>query len=134
MYWLPAALGYSLAIGASGVTIKLALRTIEWPIILLSVTVSFVVLSIFFMRDVHVPPKPGLWLVYVALSGALAAGAFPLFNVALKAGDASQVVPVSATYPVVTLVLAALFLTESLTTLRVAGVGLIVGGIVLVSR
>lgn len=52
---------------------------------------------------------------------------------ALKEAGASQVTPVTASYPLVAVTLAILFLGEQLTLLKVLGAVLIVVGIVLVS-
>ena len=59
-------------------------------------------------------------------------GQLALFK-ALKFGEASRVVPIAASYPLVTVILAALFLGEKLTVPKVAGVLCIVVGIGLVS-
>jgi len=52
---------------------------------------------------------------------------------ALKEAEASQVTPITATYPLVAVTLAILFLGERLTLLKVLGAAFIVVGIVLVS-
>ena len=50
---------------------------------------------------------------------------------ALKAGEASVVVSIAATYPLVALVVSVLFLGESLTLQKAAGAALVVGGVIL---
>ncbi len=59
-------------------------------------------------------------------------GQLALFK-ALKFGEASRVVPIAACYPLVTVILAALFLGERLTVPKCAGVLCIVVGIGLIS-
>src|SRR3989304_6691107 len=51
-----------------------------------------------------------------------------VFYTALKSGEASVVVPVAATYPLVALVISILFLGEAITWQKVAGIGLVVSG------
>ncbi len=53
---------------------------------------------------------------------------------AMKTSDASSTVAMTAAYPVVTLLLAVLFLNEPITATRVAGVGLVAAGAVLLGR
>jgi transporter family protein len=134
--WLPAALGYSVAIGVMGVAMKLAFRSVEWPLLLMSITAGYVILSVAFIATgaVHIPPKLGSWVVYVVLAGVLGSVAFPMLNIAIRSGPASQVIPLTAVYPLITVGLAVLFLSESVTLLRLVGVVMIVGGGVLVSR
>lgn len=75
----------------------------------------------------------GRSLLYILLSSLLG-GVFGLLTYfhALKAGDAAVVVPITAGYPLVTALLAAVFLQEPITLARVLGAALIVTGIYLV--
>ncbi len=74
---------------------------------------------------------PLAWLVAgVVVNPVL--GQFALYK-ALKFGEASRVVPIAASYPLVTVILAALFLGEKLTAPNVAGVLCIVAGIGLIT-
>ena len=68
-----------------------------------------------------------------ALSGFLAGllGMWTYFA-ALKLGATSKVVPIAATYPLVTAVLSIIILKEGVTVLRIAGTVLIIVGIWLV--
>ena len=54
------------------------------------------------------------------------------YYVALKSGEASQVVPVAAAYPLVTFVCSLIFLGESLSLAKGIGTLLVVLGIVLI--
>ncbi len=70
--------------------------------------------------------------LYVMTGGVLAGFAGQVaFYTALKGGDASVVVPVAATYPLVALIVSILFLGEALTVQKLAGILLVVGGITL---
>jgi transporter family protein len=53
------------------------------------------------------------------------------FYSALKSGEASVVVPLAATYPLVALIISVIFLGEAFTLQKLAGISLIVGGVVL---
>jgi len=131
--WVLPTLLYVLLLGASGVTTKLALRTISWqqvvfwlPIVYASAVVVLAATGSRFPVGVG-----SFWALVTALC---AAGALILFFYALTKGDAATVVPVSSAYPVVTLVGARLFLAEPITATRGAGTLLVIGGVVLLSR
>ena len=132
--WILPTLAYILLIGAAGVTAKLALRTISWQQLVLWVPLVYLVFAIAFVvfGGARLPlGGGGAWAVATAFCAA--AGLILLF-VALTRGEASKVVPATAAYPAVTLVGSALFLSESITVVRVAGTVLVVAGVVLLSR
>lgn len=60
-------------------------------------------------------------------------GSLILFFVALGLGEASKVVPVTAAYPAATVLLAALFLDETISPVRVAGILLVIIGVVILA-
>ncbi len=66
--------------------------------------------------------------VLMAMSGVFA------YLKAMSAEEASKIVPLSSTYPVLTLILSVLFLGESFTLTKLIGTLLVVGGVYLVSR
>ncbi len=74
---------------------------------------------------------PVTWVIAGSLSSQIF-GQFMYYR-ALKVAPASQVVPVTATYPLVTVALAILLLGEKLTGAKLLGVVCIVVGIILVS-
>ena len=71
-------------------------------------------------------------VLFVA-AGGLVAGLFGqlAFYSALKSGEASVVVPVAATYPLVALIVSVVFLGEAFTIQKLAGIALVVGGVAL---
>jgi len=75
----------------------------------------------------------GRTILFFGLSGICggAAGLWTYYH-ALRLGGASLVVPITATYPLITVLLSWLILQESLTVSRVVGTGLIVLGVWLV--
>lgn len=70
--------------------------------------------------------------LFVGAGGLVAGllGQFAFYS-ALKWGEASVVVPIAATYPLVALIVSVLFLGEALTIQKVIGIGLVVGGVAL---
>ena len=72
-------------------------------------------------------------LFWAAASAALAIGALILLYIALNTGEASKVVPISAAYPAVTLVLAAIFLSEAITFARAGGMLLVIAGVIVLT-
>jgi bacterial/archaeal transporter family protein len=68
------------------------------------------------------------------LSGVASALAAFFFYMAVSKGEASRVVAITATYPIVTLILAFIFLDEQMTIQKSAGVLITIMGVLLLSR
>ncbi len=69
-------------------------------------------------------------MVFVMLGGFLASVVGQLFFYhALKTGEASRVVPLGATYPLVAFVLGVLILGEKVTVAKTAGIALVLSGV-----
>jgi transporter family protein len=132
--WIPPTIGYILILGASGVTAKLALRTITWEQLVLWVPVAYVVFSIGLVAVKGTSFPLGVGGGWAATTAVGASSALILFFYALTKGDASQVAPATSAYPVVTVIGSALFLSEKITLVRGVGTGLVVAGVVLLSR
>jgi transporter family protein len=82
-------------------------------------------------KEISVAPRSALLFLlgsafFGAVTGQLA------YYAAIRYDEASRVVPVSAAYPLITMVLAVLLLREGLTFSKVAGAVLVVAGIVLI--
>lgn len=106
---------------------------------LLGVFIRTIPIALFAMLGVLVMGRLGE-VASVDLKSALFVGAGGLvagllgqfaFYSALKWGEASVVVPVAATYPLVALLVSVLFLGEAFTMQKLAGIALVVGGVVL---
>ncbi len=71
----------------------------------------------------------------LAMSGLVAGvlGMFTYFSL-LKTGAASKIVPLTAAYPLVTALLAFLFLGEKLSLMRLLGILLTVAGLIILER
>ena len=134
--WFLGALGYVLAVGLVGITTKLSLRYVSWPVLLFSSTLSYLILTtaVGIKRGFAIPSIAASWLAPVLITGILISVSFVFFMLALEDGEVSQVVPITATYPLVTALVASVFLSESLEPTRVAGIVLIVVGAILVAR
>jgi len=129
---LPAGL-YILFLGVSGVTTKLALRTISWEQLVLWVPIVYICICTVLLAT-GTRFALGAGGAWAALTAVCVAAALVLFFIALTHGDAATVVPVTSVYPVITLIGAALFLSEKITLVRGLGTALVVAGVVLLSR
>jgi drug/metabolite transporter (DMT)-like permease len=132
--WLIPALGFVLSTGMLGVTIKLALRDVEWPVLLLWTGIVYCVLAVVALASGHASLGLGPGVGWAAVSGAFAAAGLVCSFVALRHADAVVAVPVMSTYPVVTVIASVAILSESLSVPRIGGVLLILAGVVLLAR
>lgn len=66
--------------------------------------------------------------VFMAMSGVFA------YLIAMNSDEASRIVPLSSTYPLITLIISVLFLGESFTYSKLIGTILIIAGIYIISR
>jgi bacterial/archaeal transporter family protein len=131
--WLVPTIAYTIALGALGVTGKLALRTLDWPQMVIWAAIAYACVAVFLL----VTGKGELiWAAntgWALLSGAIVVGSLVLLYVALGNGDASKVIPITAAYPAVTLVLAAIFLSEEISAARIGGMALVLVGVVVLT-
>jgi uncharacterized membrane protein len=133
MRWLVPTLGYILLVGGLGVTSRLARRTLSWQDVVVWSGIGYVIVASVFLASGQARLRfttDGRWAMG---SAALAISGLILLYVALGAGDATKVVTVSAAYPAATLVLAAVFLSEPVTIGRLAGLALVIGGVVVMT-
>ena len=133
MLWLGPTLYYVLAVGGLGVTSKLALRSLAWQDVILWSGIGYVLVASFLVivGQAGVRASTNTW--WAALSAALAISSLIALYLALGHGDATKVAAISAGYPAVTAVIAAATLGEALTVARIAGIALVVGGVVLLT-
>jgi transporter family protein len=76
-----------------------------------------------------VVPNTG-WAIVTAVA---AIGGLIMLYTALGLGDPTSVVPVSATYPAVTMALAAIVFSQGISLAKLAGTAMVIGGIVLIT-
>lgn len=134
--WLSSALMTMLLWGLWGFFGKLAARTVApQNATFLSVigwAVSLPFLYLFFRRYQTMDwGDPNYY--YAFLTGVLGSLGGLFYYFALARGEASRVVAVTATYPLVTVILAAVILHEPLTWPRLLGLALALGGIYFLS-
>lgn len=131
--WILPALTYVIATGVLGVTSKLALRQIGWREMVVWTSFAYVAFA------------AALWfsgtrlqinqsVVFAVISGILAAGTLAVFVITVSRGEVSQTVPFMSAYPVVTVLISVILLSEGITFAKVAGVGLVISGLVLLAR
>ena len=133
MAWLIPTIGYVVALGVWGVAGKLALRSLSWGDVLVVTAVVYGLTAIVLLAlgRAGVRFEANTWWALVAAVCVVSALVF--FYLALESGEASKVVPISAAYPAVTLVLSAIFLAEDVSLIKVGGLALVIGGVVLLS-
>jgi bacterial/archaeal transporter family protein len=133
MSWLIPSLIYMLAIGALGVTTKVALRHLSWQQVILWTAIVYFIIAVVMIAGGIASVRVGPGTIMAIVSGLLASGGLIMFYIALRHGTASRVVPITSAYPLVTIILSAIVLTEHITALRVFASLLVVGGVVLLS-
>lgn len=132
--WLWPATGFILVVGVSGVTTKLALRHVVWPEIVTWTAVMYAVLSLGLLITGRGQLRGGIGGVFSAITGACAASGLLLTVLALSRAKASTVVPYMASYPLVTILLSTLVLSERLSAGKAVGAALVVAGLILLGR
>jgi drug/metabolite transporter (DMT)-like permease len=132
--WIVPALGYVCLTGILGVTIKLALRGMRWPELLLWTAFVYVIVAGLVLAlghpTVHLDASSG----WALATGVGAAAGIVCSFVALRHAPAVLAVPVMSAYPVVTVLASLAFLGESFTVTKAAGVGLVLAGVILLAR
>jgi transporter family protein len=131
--WLVPTVIYVLAVGAIGVTGGRALRSLQWQDLLVWTAIGYAIVAIVILARGEAVLKLSSATAWAALSGALAIGGLIAFYVAIGHGEVSRVVPITAAYPLVTLALSVVFLSEPVTVVRCVGTGLVIAGVALVS-
>src|SRR4051794_10382725 len=133
MAWLIPTIGYVVALGVWGVAGKLALRSLSWGDVLVVTAVVYGLTAIVLLAigRAGVRFEPNTW--WALLAAVCVVSALIFFYLALESGEASKVVPISAAYPAVTLALSAIFLAEDVSLVKVGGLVLVIGGVVLLS-
>lgn len=98
-----------------------------------AVFLIFLLFFIFTGRIKSITDIPFKAILLFTLSGVLAGllGMYTYFRI-LKLNPSSQIVPLVATYPLITVVISMLFFKEDLSWQRIAGTVLIVAGVLLV--
>ncbi len=128
LFWGSAPLFEKWALRALDPLLALTLRTGLAALILLGASLlnhNWAAVSKLTWRDVLALAASGI------LAGVL--GMFTYFSL-LKSGQASKIVPMTAAYPLVTALLAFLFLGEKLSFLRIVGILLTILGLIILQK
>ncbi|MGH8659985.1 MAG: EamA family transporter [Gammaproteobacteria bacterium] len=134
--WLMYSLAALTLWGLWGAFGKLASRSMEPTALMLlsygGIVLVFPIIAALFARGIN-PRVLGIDAGYAVLSGFIAGLGFLFFYLALSTGKVTHVVVITAAYPIVTVLVAALFLAEPITLKSVLGVTLVVAGILLLA-
>jgi transporter family protein len=125
--------------GTSAIFEKMGLLNIDpiTAVFIRSLTVIFIIIILFplfypgFFKSVINIDKRSLILIIIGGILASFLGQWIYFK-ALKIGEASRIVPVVTTYPLITLILSIIYLKEELTLFKVLGITLIIIGVCLI--
>jgi transporter family protein len=131
--WYLFSLATMVCWGTWGVFGKLASARINSKfLILISITTSFLLLWVIFLLSGFKIEKKGLGIGYAMLTGIAGSIGSIFFYLALRNGKASVVVPLTALYPLVTVILGFLLLKESISGVNLIGILLaLIAGILL---
>jgi transporter family protein len=131
--WLIPTLAYVVTLGALGVTSKLALRTLDWQELVIWSAGAYLLVAVVLLMvgggGIHF--ESNSW--WAALSAFIVVSSLILLYLALGNGEASKIVPITAAYPAITLIGAALFLSESISLAKVGGMLLVLAGVVVLT-
>lgn len=131
--WLVPTLVYVVTLGAVGVTSKLALRHLHWEDLILWSGAGYLIVVAVLVGRGYARPSRSPGTAWAVMTGIVAVGGLVSLYVALGTGEVGIVIPISAAYPAVTLILSAGFLGERLSVARVIGIALVIGGAILVT-
>ncbi len=120
--------------GLWGFAIKIASRHMEWyQLYVLSNAVSFVVSAGIVMVERQSFLSLGKLSLYGIVAGFLGTLGYIFFILATRSGKVAIVVPLTATYPVITFILGVLLLREQVHLHHIAGMVLAIVGAILLS-
>lgn len=134
MLWLLPALGVMVCLGLTGIFMKYALETLEWQQLVFWVPICYAVFAVGFALFHGSRFPTGMGSVYALLAAICASSGLVLLMLALSHGSASNVVPVTAIYPALTVVVGAVFLAESFTWPKALGTALVIAGAIVIGR
>ena len=131
--WLLWSLFYVMVTGALGITSRLALRDLQWQNLVLWTAVGYALVAIVLLSTGQGAVRFAAGTGWAIASAGAAIGGLIALYLALGSGEASKVIPITAAYPAVTVLLAAIVLSETLSPLRILGTALVIAGAVMVA-
>lgn len=110
--------------GVWGITAKFATQHVGMQTLFWGQVAALVMLPVYFLlfKDMWPLEWKGNGIVWALVSGALGVGGNAILYFLLRNAPANIVVPISALYPVVTVILSYFILREDISPLRIAGV------------
>lgn len=137
MAWVVPTIVYVVFVGLFGIAAKYGLRQVTWQGLVGLTTAAYVLVFAvvaafgFRFRAEGERGNTGLEWSMVALSALIAPLSIVLFFVAVSHGPVTKIVPLTSIYPLVSVAVGALVLSERVGWQTGVGVVLIVGGVVL---
>jgi bacterial/archaeal transporter family protein len=132
--WLIYALCSTVLYGCWGFFSKLATNHINSYSVLIYETLGTVLVALFVLVRLEFKPQVEAWgIFYALLIGIFGVLATLFFLLAVSQGQASVVITLTALYPVVSIVLAAVILRESITLRQGMGIALAIAAMLLCS-
>lgn len=137
--WVGPTAVYVLLVGVFGISAKYGLRQVTWQGLLALTTGAYAVVFAIFLaigfpfRVDDAKGNPAFDWPMVVVASVIPPLTIVLFFLALSRGPVTRIVPITSAYPLITVVLGALFLSERVTWQVGLGVLLVVGGVVLLS-
>lgn len=121
--------------GTYGVAAKIAVREIGLQVLIWSQVASLILMPTYFLLFKEMLPLKldGAGIGWAFGAGFLGVAGGVVLYLLLRDAPANVVIPISALYPVVTVILGVLFLQEELSLMRLAGIALAVIAIWLLS-
>lgn len=127
--WILPSLAYVALLGVFGITLKYALRSLTWQELVVYTAGAYVIVAaIVLATGTHVSFHGGLNGAMAGIGAFIPPLAIVVLFIALNHGPASRVIPLTTAYPFITVILAAIFLSEAFTWQSILGSVLIVGG------
>ncbi len=133
MLWLIYAIACLILWGLWGLVLKLAYRNLQWvEVYFLSSLASFsLALAVFLLS--HGKLNLRGTSLYAIIAGIFGGAGYVFFVKSLEHGKASIIIPLTALYPAITVLLAFLILHEKLTLTHVLGIILALVAVILLS-
>jgi bacterial/archaeal transporter family protein len=125
---------YIAASGTLGVMSKVALRRSSWPELVLWCGIVYLGAGLVMLITGQAKLQFVSGTGWAVLGTVAVVVALYMFFVALTTGQVAQVVSISASYPAVTLILAAIFLSERVTVMKALGVAVVISGVIVLTR
>lgn len=131
--WLIPTILYVLAVGGLGVTSKLGLDTLKWQQMVPWLGFGYIGTALYCLGTRQAKVETGPGGKWAALSTCLAVSSMLSLYLALEEGKASTVVTIGAAYPAVTVALSVALLAERLSAARLAGMAMVIAGVVVLT-